>query len=683
MNYFVRIIFLILPLLPAHRLHCQVDPGANIAPLIEQIVENQSENFDENTDFSEISNELFYLSQHPINLNNTSHKELSRLFFLSGSEINSILKYVQFYGPVKTIYELQAAENVSRQSLIWLEHFVTLEKEKGAGKSQGRRWFNHELLYRTNRKLEQQKGYISDSINDSKYLGDPYRQYLRYNVESENISAGLTADKDAGEPFFSNPNEKGFDFYSGHLKVENLGFIDKVVLGDYKLQFGQGLSLWSGFSMGKSPTLSGIKKYGYGLKTYRSSNESAYMRGIGLATSWGSISFTPFYSRKKWDGNKEFSVDSTAYWVTSLKEGGYHRTSSEMEDRNSVTEQMGGFNLSFDKNRWHAGITGWYSTYSHPVKPQDRLYNYFRFQGKDNYIAGLDISRVFSKGQIFGEWSVDKEREMAMMAGVNYFLHSRLTLKTVYRNYSKSYNNFYSSGLAEGSRTNDEEGILVGMVFLMLENFSLNGYADYFKSRWMGFRTSSPATGQEYSLQLNYTPSRKFHGYLRFQQETKEYNSSSEDITKTTIPRKRIKLRLHLSYEVTDQLSLKNRVEKSYINFPDSESEGFLIYQDVRYIFKNLPLTLNGRFAIFDTDDYSSRLYAYESDVLYTFSFPAYYDEGRRFYLLAKYEIMEGFTAWVRLSRTKYNHRQTVLSGYNEIKGNAVSEVKFQVRVKF
>jgi len=658
----------------------EASPG-NINPLIEEIVENQSENYDVNTDFSEISNELYHLSQHPVNLNTANKKDLSRLFFLSEIEINNILRYVDFYGPVKTIYELQAAENVSRQSLRWLQAFVTL-KEKDTAPSSGW-WFNNEILYRTDRKLEQQRGYISDSLKNTDYLGDPYRHYFRYNLTSQKISAGITADKDAGEPFFTTPNKKGFDFYSAHLKVENLGFIDMAIIGDYKLQFGQGLNLWSGFSMGKSPTLSGMKKYGFGLKAYRSSNEAAYMRGMSITTSRKNFALTTFYSRKKWDGNKEFTSDSLKYWVTSLNEGGYHRTESEWKNHNSMTEQMGGLNLSIDKNNWHAGITGWYSSYDHPIKPQERLYNYFRFSGRNHFVGGMDVSKVFDHGQFFAEWSMDKEGDMAFLAGANLFLDSRLTLKSIYRNYSKSYNNFYSNALAEGSRTNDEEGLLLGMVFLMFEDFSINAYADFFKSRWMGFRTYSPSKGQEYSMQLNYNPSHGFHSYLRFQQETKDYNVTSEAPIQQTMPRQRIKLRVHFSNELSETITLKNRVERSFIEFQEQKSKGFLIYQDVRYAFQKIPLTLTGRFAMFDTDDYSSRLYAYENDVLYTFSFPAYYDEGRRFYLLARYDIMNGFTAWLRFSQTKYNHRQTVLSGYNEIKGDAVSEVKLQFRLKF
>ncbi|MCF8337010.1 MAG: helix-hairpin-helix domain-containing protein [Bacteroidales bacterium] len=675
------ILLVILIALLHSDIFCQETPPENINSLLEEIVTSHSENYDADTDFSELSNELYYVSQHPINLNNTNKKALSRLFFLSEREINNILRYVEHYGPVKTIYELQGAENVSKQSLRWMEPFVTFEK-KDKPLSAGR-WFNHEILYRTDRKLEQQKGYISDSSEGTEYLGDPYRQYFRYNIETQNISAGLTADKDAGEPFFSDPNEKGFDFYSAHLKVEDLGFVSRAIVGDYKLQFGQGLNIWSGFSMGKSPTLSGIKKYGYGLKAYRSSNEAAYMRGVGVTTKRNNLALTTFYSRKKWDANREFNSDSSDYWVTSLNEAGYHRTDSEWEDRNSVTEQMTGFNISFDKNRWHFGLIGWHSTYDHPLKPQDRLYNYFRFSGRKNFIGGLDVSKVFDRGQFYSEWSMDKEGDMALLAGANFFLDSRLTLKTVYRNYSKYYNNFYSNALAEGSRTNDEEGFLLGVVFLMFDDFSLKGYADFFKSRWMGFRTSSPSNGREYSLQLNYNPSRDFQGYVRFQQETKDYNSTAEVPVQRTIPRKRTKLRAHFSNELSETITLKNRIEKSFIDYPEEKSEGFLIYQDVRYAFQNIPLTLTGRLAMFDTDDYASRLYAYENDVLYSFSFPAYYDKGRRFYLLAKYELISGFTAWLRYSRTKYNHRQTVLSGYNEIEGDAVSEVKLQLRVKF
>lgn len=657
-------------------------PGTqDVEPLIEEIVSSLSDTYDENTDFSDVASDLYYLNQHPVSINTADKKSLARLFFLSERQINDILHYVEFYGPVKTIYELQVIEGIPQQTLRWMSPFITFKQREISSENS---WYvNHELLYRTDRKLQEQKGYIADTSGETTYYGSPIQHYLRYNAETQKFAAGITADKDAGEPFFDAPNNKGFDFYSGHFMARDLGFIQKAVLGDYKLQFGQGLTLWNGFSMGKSPTLAGVKKYGYGLKPYRSSNEATYLRGAAITTGWNSLTLTTFFSRKNWDANKVFDADSSDYFVTSLKEGGYHRTEAEWEDHHSLREIMGGGNISFDKKRWHFGITSWFARYNHRIEPADRLYNYFRFKGRKRWITGIDASHVFDNGEIYSEWSMDRNGDMAVMAGANLFLHPRLTLKTVYRNYDKAYNNIYSSGISEGSRINDEEGFLVGMVFLMLEEFSIKAYADFFRMRWMGFRTSSPSRGQEYSLQLNYTPSRKFNGYLRFQHERKAYNLPEEHIIQHTGKRNRSKIRVHASYELSESLTLKNRLEKSLISYPNTKSQGFLIYQDIRYELADFPLILTGRLAMFDTDDYASRLYAYENDVLYTFSFPAYYYQGERYYLLAKYEIRDGISAWLRYSRTRYDHKSTVLSGNNEIDGNAVGEVKFQVRVKF
>jgi hypothetical protein len=38
------------------------------------------------------------------------------------------------------------------------------------------------------------------------------------------------------------------------------------------------------------------------------------------------------------------------------------------------------------------------------------------------------------------------------------------------------------------------------------------------------------------------------------------------------------------------------------------------------------------RLQYFETDSYNSRIYAYENDVLYSYSIPAFYDKGFRYY---------------------------------------------------
>ena len=54
---------------------------------------------------------------------------------------------------------------------------------------------------------------------------------------------------------------------------------------------------------------------------------------------------------------------------------------------------------------------------------------------------------------------------------------------------------------------------------------------------------------------------------------------------------------------------------------------GWMMYQAYIQILKE-QLRLSARYAIFNTDSYDTRIYAYEKDVLYAFSVPALYATG-------------------------------------------------------
>jgi hypothetical protein len=112
-------------------------------------------------------------------------------------------------------------------------------------------------------------------------------------------------------------------------------------------------------------------------------------------------------------------------------------------------------------------------------------------------------------------------------------------------------------------------------------------------------------------------------------------------------------------------------------------SQGFLIFQDVGFKTRKNNLNCWARIAYFNTDDYDSRVYAYENDLLYQFSIPAFYGEGFRFYLNGKVKICENIDIWVKASQSKYLAADLIGSGNSEIEGNKRTEVKFQVRYRF
>jgi len=112
-----------------------------------------------------------------------------------------------------------------------------------------------------------------------------------------------------------------------------------------------------------------------------------------------------------------------------------------------------------------------------------------------------------------------------------------------------------------------------------------------------------------------------------------------------------------------------------------SKEQGLLITQDVAYKPKSFPLSLNIRYALFDTDSYNTRIYSYENNALYVFSIPAYYFKGSRCFLLARYSFGRSTDLWVKYGFFLYNDRDQIGSGAEQIQGDRKSDLTIQLRI--
>jgi hypothetical protein len=85
-------------------------------------------------------------------------------------------------------------------------------------------------------------------------------------------------------------------------------------------------------------------------------------------------------------------------------------------------------------------------------------------------------------------------------------------------------------------------------------------------------------------------------------------------------------------YSPDDKLTFGIRLDYK-VTRPDG-TRGMLLLQDISYRFGKIPLSVWFRYCIFKTDDWYSRLYTYENDLLYSFSIPALSGEGSRSYVM-------------------------------------------------
>ena len=127
---------------------------------------------------------------------------------------------------------------------------------------------------------------------------------------------------------------------------------------------------------------------------------------------------------------------------------------------------------------------------------------------------------------------------------------------------------------------------------------------------------------------------------------------------------------------------MRNRIEFSHFNTPAKTSKGWLAFQDLIIKPVGSRFSFTTRFSIFDTDDFDTRIYTYENDVLYEFKIPFYQNQGTRFYINTRYKATRKLSLEFRYDRTQYNNINEIGSGGETIDGNVKSEVKVQLSYK-
>src|SRR5690606_33466898 len=85
---------------------------------------------------------------------------------------------------------------------------------------------------------------------------------------------------------------------------------------------------------------------------------------------------------------------------------------------------------------------------------------------------------------------------------------------------------------------------------------------------------------------------------------------------------------IHLNHTTTDHFTLQSRIQFSSFQKAQTPTTGYYMMVELGKKFKRL--RLSSRIGIFDCDDYDNRQYAYEKDLLYAFSIPAFYNKGTR-----------------------------------------------------
>ncbi|MBL8007412.1 MAG: helix-hairpin-helix domain-containing protein [Ignavibacteria bacterium] len=645
--------------------------------LLEETAELQDG--EENPDFLE------NLKRNPVDLNSASSDEINLIPFLNSVITRNIISYRNKNVQFKSRRSLLKVDGITEDLYNKIKIYVTAKKsgknnqKDASGKNPALKQnnkFKTLFISRFSQDLQQKAGYLN-----RKYEGSKPKIYFRINSVLSGVKyqleTNITLEKDAGEKNLT-------DFVSGFAGLSRSGIINSVIAGDYTLNFAQGLAMWNSFSYSKgTEAVSPFKKKGRNLSGYRSANEVQFFRGAAADLRHGNFGVNLFYSDNYYDASYRLNQDE----ISGFYYDGYHRTSSEIQRKNSVKEKLTGGRITFNREGLTLGVTYWRSRFSKPVI-KDSLQQLFNFSGNSANMTGADYDFVVRNITVYGEWARSQTGAVASINSLQFTFFRIADILFSYRNYPYDFAPVHSAGFGERSgNTRNERGFYAGISFKPFKGIDINAYFDQFKFPYRSFAEPVSVSGNDFLACAEWKADKGMMFILKYKSEISEETKATFDeygrSIKRVDSRNQINVRAGMIYQVNRNFRLRSRFEFVNVDYGHygSDNKGMLFYSDIRLNPLNR-LTLDFRYIIFDTDNYDSRIYEFENDIEGVMTNVPLYGNGRRLYLLINYAPFSYIRFSGKYSETYIDGVKNTGSGNDFIEGNINNRLSLGLEIK-
>ena len=448
----IRRIFLCFGLCVAIAMYGQdIRVEAVLEDLLNQLAE------DGDLPYEDIEEELLSIAENPMDLNQVTGYDLSRLMFLSDEQIDAILMYQYEHG-FKEIYELQLIDCLKDYEIRNLLPFVEVKGDRLEAK--GREIYFREVFHYAKHEMTLRV----DARNIEDFDGDPMYGKFRYRFNYQNrVQAGVTAMMATGDGRLAMGER--WD-YGGYVQLKDIGPMKTIVAGNYQASFGYGLVVGSPFKRGKSAYVQSTTTTDEGLKKFSSvGNSYNYFHGLGAT------------ARIKW-------ADVTAFY-------------SIRKEKNETWQHVVGANATARWKKLKVGVTG--------VETIGLLGDEARGA------MGANVRYNWGKVDVWGEVAASHAEQWGWgtIMGLRVNPISDLNLLAIYRYYSPEYENVYANALSSKTRIYDEHGGYLGVEYNRLINWQLSVFGDVWKE------------GYETMAQADFVPQKNYKMHMRFRAKRK------------------------------------------------------------------------------------------------------------------------------------------------------------------
>lgn len=620
-----------------------------IEPILDDIFDDKNGFDDESVGYEYIEN----FSLNKTEINSAGIFELLRIPYIDINTAKLIWDYRKKYGHIFTFMELYKIKNIDTSIVNNIIPFISINSLQynldDGNFSDG---FQKQMRNRLSADIQDKSGFT-----ENKYAGSKLRAYnkifFRFNT---NYSFSFIAEKDAGEASYT-------DFKTFFFDVKNIGILKKLIIGDYLLNYGQGLALGGVYSpLSSSGLQAATKRNSNEINAYSGTNENRFFRGTAVNLLATNYSFSFFYSSNKFDA----SIDSSSQIITSTLQTGLHRTTAEIANKNNASEKFTGFSFSFGNSHLKTGVLYYYSQLSNPLENNRNWNNPHKYFN----MYSIYYDAIFNSVNLSGEAACDS-KNFACMNSLAFTADKFSTFYLSIRKYPLQFYSLHSNGYSQNSCQN-ELGIYLGAKIKTKAGIFNIGF-DQYKTSSIPALYSFPAKGSE--LTLNYEQKLSVINLkLRYIHSNKENASQSAEgsITKN-------KLRLQITDIGIGEIILKETLlyNNYKISVASAKEEGYGFIQSVTYQYKKT-FSATASIALFSTESFNTAVYDNEKDMPGTLTSTALFNKGERFYLLVNYSPAQSVKISIKYSETFKPAEIYLGSGDNIISNNIDNKISFQ-----
>ncbi|MDD2889201.1 MAG: helix-hairpin-helix domain-containing protein [bacterium] len=529
-----------------------------------------------------LADELQTLKDNPISINTAKEQEFLSIYWITPELAKSIIQTRQTSGEFKKINELKNVPGMTGEILKLITPYIRVDVPQ--------KHDNYSIQMR--QRVQNNLPEIEDTA------GIPYKTYTRLKVDYKRVSSSALIEKDYYEKSY-------YDFTSVGVMLQNYGIVEKIVAGDYVLDFAE--NLFFGIPPGVTFKSQGmIKGRSKGIKLNTTSGENNFLRGTAIELKpVHSIKNYLFFASTPIDGKIEGDEIKIYYDYE-----GDHSTSTGMEKKDRIKENLLGTRLEYN-NKLKVGTTVCRNTYySNPEGNELGTHNIFSMDLSGSY-AGI-------------EWFTETGKCDSVWAGVVGLEYRKPECKigSLYRYYPSLFYTFHGTPFSDRSITTAgelaEKGNYLYVGYKVSNNTFLNCYYDFFARLPNSDLTKPVSNGTEYSFDVE----QKINNIIALTGKY-AYKKLDESIDQ--------QFRVQTDISCRNTINFRFRVER----MTTESSTGNSGYVGIGgRAFKKL--FFDTRVALFET---APLMYEYEADLPGLMTNQCISGKGKRLYLFLKYNI--------------------------------------------